>query len=152
MVSSSTKNKENQHWEVALPRFLQSVTSQVMVSPCLRKCQNTHENSRTMAKDSSIQQICHGCCPPPIPRLVSSWQRPSDLLVNVTATNDTPCLMLCHVERVVLRKQWKHRPQFSNHLLSDYFLLSTCPLLNACFLAVSCYKLMCLTTSAYGTT
>ena len=108
--------------------------------------------SRTMAKDSSIQQICHGCCPPPVPRLVSSSQRPSNLLVNVTATNDAPCLMLCHVERVVLWKQQKHRPQFSNHLLSDYFLSSTCPLLSAYFLAVSCYKRMRLTTSAYGTT
>ena len=34
-------------------------------------------------------------------------------------------------------------------LLSDYFLLSECPLLNACFHAVSCYKRMHL-TSTYG--
>ena len=36
------------------------------------------------------------------------------------------------------------------HLLSDYFLLSACPLLSTNFLAVSCYKRMCLTISAYG--
>ena len=39
---------------------------------------------------------------------------------------------------------------FLTHLLSDYFLLSACPLLSTYFLAVSCYKRMCLTTSAYG--
>ena len=39
---------------------------------------------------------------------------------------------------------------FTAHLLGDYFLLSTCPLLSAYFLAVSCYKRMRLTTSAYG--
>ena len=39
---------------------------------------------------------------------------------------------------------------FHAHLLSNYFLLSACPLLNAYFFAVSCYKCMCLKTSAYN--
>ena len=39
---------------------------------------------------------------------------------------------------------------FPTHLLSDYFLLSACPLLSAYFLFVSCYKHTRLTTSAYG--
>ena len=36
------------------------------------------------------------------------------------------------------------------HLLSDYFLLSACLLLSAYFPAVSCYKRMRLTTTAYS--
>ena len=102
---------------------------------------------RTMAKDSTIQRICHGCCPPPVPRLVSSRQA---AFKSACKCNGHECLTLCHVKRAILRKQQKHRPQFSNHLLSDYFLLSACPLLSAYFLAVSCYKRMRLTTSAYG--
>ena len=38
---------------------------------------------------------------------------------------------------------------FPTHLLSNCFFLSACPLLSAYFLAVSCYKRMCLTTSTY---
>ena len=36
--------------------------------------------------------------------------------------------------------------------MSSHFVLNTCPLLSASFLAVSCYKHMCLTTSTYGIT
>ena len=54
--------------------------------------------SRTMAKDSSIQQICHGCCPP---RLVSSWLRPSNLLVmtftNCMTSTNFVAMPLCRV-------------------------------------------------------
>ena len=39
---------------------------------------------------------------------------------------------------------------FATHLLSYYILLSACPLLNAYYFAVNCYKRMCLTTNAYG--
>ena len=110
--------------------------------------------SRTMAKDSSIQRICHGCCPPPVPRLVSSrqagfksackcdgheWCSPKYLL------DALPCWTSGFTEAAK-----KHRPQFPNHLLSDYFLLSARLLLSAYFLAVSYYKRMGLTTSAYG--
>ena len=84
---------------------------------------------------------------------LSNKQLP-DLLVNVTATNDalqSTCLTLCHV----LKERFYGSSEsithyFPTHLLSDYFLLSACLLLSAYFLAVSCYKRMCLTTSAYG--
>ena len=73
--------------------------------------------------------------------------RQINLLVNVMATNDalqSTCLTLSQVERAILQKQQKQRLLFYNHLLSDYFLLSTY------FLAVSCYKCMGLTTSRHG--
>ena len=59
-------------------------------------------------------------------------------------------MTLCQVERAIYESSGSTAHYLSTHLLSDYFLLSTCPLLSAYFLAVSCYKCMCLTTSAYG--
>ena len=76
--------------EVALPHFLRSVTSLVMVSLCLRKCQNTCENSRgpwprTVASlwrlTANLSWLLSSCR--------SFNNRPPDLLLNVTATNDT---------------------------------------------------------------
>ena len=133
-VSSSTKNKENQHWEVALPRFLQSVTSQVMVSPCLRKCQNTRENSRgpwqrTVACLRRLTANLSWLLPSSRSKVsisLTSHKWTSDLLANVTATDDalkSTCLTLCHVERAVLRKQRKHRPLFSHPFIKRQFLV-----------------------------
>ena len=122
-----------------------------MVSPCLRKCQNTSENSRGTwpRKVACLNRLTANLSWLLFSRskVSTSDKRAPDLLVNVTATNDglqSTCWTLCHVERAILRKQRKHRPLFSHHLLSNYFLLS------AHFLAVSCYKRMRLTTSAYG--
>ena len=121
-----------------------------MVSPCLRKCQNTRENSqgtwpRTVA---CFRRLTEWSLPFSHSKVsVSPTSSHQIMLVNVMAMNDTlqsTCLTLCHVEREVLWKQRMPRLLFLTHLLSDYFLLS------AYFLAVSCYKCMHLTTSAYG--
>ena len=49
---------------------------------------------------------------------------------------------LYQVERVILQSSESTTHYFPTHLFRDYFLLSTCPLLGAHFLAVSCYKHM----------
>ena len=72
-----------------LPRFLRLVTSQVMVSPCLMNCQNTHKNSWETVACLRRQRIFHVCCLPHIPRLVSLRQVATrSLFVAVTFTND----------------------------------------------------------------
>ena len=126
-----------------------------MVSPCLRKCQNTRENSEEHGQgllmlektDSKFVMVVALL-------LLQGWylsnKQPPDLLVNVMATNDalqSTCLMVWHVEQGSSESTGHY---FATYLLSDYFLLSACLLLSAYFLAVSCYKRMHLTTSAYG--
>ena len=119
-----------------------------MVSPCLRKYQNTRKNSRGTVAETDSKIICRGCCPPHIPRLVSlSDKRPPDLLVNVMATNDalqSTCLTLCRLNEWFYGSNESTAHYFPTHLLSYYFLLS------AYFLVVSCYKRMRLTTNAYS--
>ena len=154
--------------EVALPRFLRSVTSQVMVSPCLRKCQNTWKISRG-----------------PWPRTVASLRR---LTVNLSwllssyrsKVSISPIsglqiffemwqpqmtlskYLLSRSPKYLLSRSAMWNEQFygsskstahcfPTHLLSDYFLSSACPLLSTYFLAVSFYKCMRLTTSTHGT-
>ena len=56
-------------------------------------------------------------------------------------------LTLCHVERAFLKKQRKHHTLFSHPFVKPLFLVKR---MSAVKLAVSCYKRMRLTTSAYG--
>ena len=104
--------------------------------------------TRNMANDSRERRLTVNLCPPPIPRLVSlrqvatrfsckcnghDWCSPKYLLYAL------PCWTSDIVEAA---KSTAH--YFHTHFLSDYFLLNTY------FLAISCYKHMHLTTSAYG--
>ena len=68
-----------------------------MVSPCLRKCKNTRENSRgtwpSVAKDSSMleetdSEFVMVVALLPFQGWYLSDKRTPDLLANVTATND----------------------------------------------------------------
>ena len=131
-----------------------------MVSSCLRKYQNTCKISRgswprTAASlrrltanlswllSSSRSKVSISLTSG-LQLLLVMW-RPQMTLPKILA------LTLCHVERAVLRKQPKHHPLLSHLFILRYFLLSAFPLLCAYFLAVSCYKRIRLTTSAYGT-
>ena len=130
-----------------------------MVSPCLKKCQNTRENSRG-----------------PWPRIVACLRRPTANLswllpssrskVSISPTSGRQICLQMWRPRMTLSKilAWRSAMlnercygssestahYFPTHLLSDNFLLSTCPLLSAYFLGISCYKRMRLTTSPYG--
>ena len=134
--------------EVPLPRFL---TSQVIVSLCLRMCQNTHKNSReTAARLRRLTVNLSWLLPSSRSKVSISDKQPPDLLVNVTATSDalqSTCLTFCLSD---FTEAAKTPPTIFHPLLSNYFLLSACLLLSGYFLAVSCYKSMHLTTNAYG--
>ena len=126
--------------EVPLSRFL---TSQVSVSLCLRMCQNTHKNSQeTVARLRRLTANLSWLLPSSHSKVSISDKQPPDLLVNVTATNDalqSTCLTLCLSD---FTEAEKAPPTIFHPLLSNYFLLSACPLLSGYFFAVSCYKCM----------
>ena len=128
---SSKTYEERREWLMGSIRFLRSVTSQVMVSPCLRKCQNTRENSRGTwpRKSACLRRLTANLSlllPSSRFKVSISDKRPPDLLVNVTATNDalqSTCLTLCHVERSDFTKQQMHRQLFSHPFIKRLFLV-----------------------------
>ena len=114
--------------EVPLPRFL---TSQVIVSPCLRMCQNTHKNSQeTVAHLRRLTANLPWLLPSSRSKVSISNKQPPDLLVNVTATDDalqSTCLTLCLSD---FTEAAKAPPTIFHPLLSNYFLLSAYLLLS----------------------